>query len=496
MAAVSITTAQDFVDLLTGVYGYGTAADPLAVTLDENIDMASASVMVNPGNVTWYMDFDGKGNRIKNFTYNNNDIFYLIGALNGRMHDVIFEDMVIDARQIYVFNLSTVSDGNGYENVYVSGDLQSTGGQATLFSRNSNSSSPNNFVTGCSFKGSLIATTNAYLFVNGSYGCTAVLTHIGNGSRFRVFDRATFLGAAFVDETQGGGTERSIFADTDSKYCTAVVKSASGTVQMRGSAMYYDSEIAAAGNVTFGTGTGETTAHLKDVEYMSEVLGFPAEYHQGVAENISFLVESPNAGLNSANQSRQMRINNLCWGWNIRSIEIPVIPTGTNTRLEITIQVVGDSSTAVTYTAYEAAGDITKYQHIDTANAVLVKAEPTAGNTYLFSATKGQSINITVSRPSSNCNFYIKQDGQLVFGGSVVGSGSSYRITSTLEFDYDPIFTPNVNVDEYLTYGDIVTPLPTGENIYVFTANGLVAAKPYIFTGNALQPATMPIIYQ
>lgn len=284
MAIVSINTAQDFVDLMTGVYGYGSNDDRLYVTVTANIDLASVSAF-NPGNHTWYIFFNGGGHRIKNITFTGITAdFYLFGAIDGWIKDVVFEDINISAKNVYLFNTNG-STGDGLFNVLVSGSVTadtSSGsykGAVRIF-LNQHGTTDN--VEGCSFKGSVIGRT-VYLFNGASYGCTAVLSHITSGQDAYIFGGTAVLGVAIIDRFEGNSQSRPIFGGS-STYCYAVIKSASNAVNLTNTTnptydrvpVLYDSDVAAAGNVTINRGIAETTANLKDWSYMLEVRRFPS----------------------------------------------------------------------------------------------------------------------------------------------------------------------------------------------------------------------------
>lgn len=268
---VYIRTAQDFVDLINGVYGRGTSSAYLNVEITDDIDMNDLGdpyEFVATNTSGWYIYLNGNHHTISNIYYSNaasNARWTLFYTLNGssEIKNLIFKDVFVNAYYITFIG----SNRNGtLTNVEIYGTLQAYGESSIIQAY---------FIYNSVINGTFTHVVNGYYGIVARYiaNCTAIVNSATTDFHIYYPDNALTTSFAMIN----GGRNITVWNNNNASLCYFVPYAATGTVTSGGgTSVVYDAEIAAANNVTVtGSATAETTANLHNAEYMATTYGFP-----------------------------------------------------------------------------------------------------------------------------------------------------------------------------------------------------------------------------
>ena len=301
--SVQITTPTEFEKFLNGDYGYGTASAPLDVQLMNDIDFKDLEnpdgsphefqymkVKVNGTNISPYFTFNGNNHTIKNIFYQNpmGTDFYLFGTLSNSsqicVKNLIVKDMFVMAENIYLIESPLTNDNTYIENVKIYGSFYA---QNKFFAYRTLSR-----MSKCHIGGIIRFRAESWLFRTNKgdanscdisiFGQSGAVFVILGGSNGGIFSRNGMymirnIKNALVQFT----SETSNFSDGN----YFIVLNHDKVKQLKMS----DKTVAAIGNfydktildsigmtITGDGGKGETTAHLKDLDYMRNTYGLDA----------------------------------------------------------------------------------------------------------------------------------------------------------------------------------------------------------------------------
>lgn len=268
---VYIRTAQDFVDLINGVYGRGTSSAYLNVEITDDIDMNDLGdpyEFVATNTSGWYIYLNGNNHTISNIYYSNaasNVRWTLFYTLNGssEIKNLTFKDIFVNAYYITFIG----SNRNGtLTNVEIYGTLQAYGESSILQAY---------FIYNSVINGTFTHVNGSYWGIIARYiaNCTAIVNSATADFHIYYPDNSLTTSFAMIN----GGRNITVWHNNNASLCYFVPYAATGTVTSGGgTSVVYDAEIAAANNVTVtGSATAETTANLHNAEYMATTYGFP-----------------------------------------------------------------------------------------------------------------------------------------------------------------------------------------------------------------------------
>lgn len=267
---VYIKTAQDFVDLISGVYGRGTSSAYLNVEITDDIDMNDLGdpyEFVASNTSGWYIYLNGNHHTISNIYYSNASVRWtLFYTLNGssEIKNLTFKDVFVNA---YNINFIGSNRNSGtLTNIEVYGTLQSYSESTILHAL---------LIYNSVINGIFTHIDRGFYGILAKYitNCTAIINSATTD--FHIYYPDSYLAASFA--MINGGRNITVWNTNNASLCYFVPYAATGTVTSGGgTSIVYDAEIAAANNVTVtGSATAETTAHLHDAEYMATTYGFP-----------------------------------------------------------------------------------------------------------------------------------------------------------------------------------------------------------------------------
>ena len=280
MATIEISTAEEFVALLEGEYGYGTEESYLDVELTQDIDLNDISegynLPVPDLTKIWYINFNGNFCTIYNIYFSHIydggycSIFY---NYRGTVKNVTFQDAYLVGDRIYLFGCGeNVPSGNKLQNVYFFGTARAQRTCRILTGE---------YIDRCGVSGifGTVAGSNLetdyclLIFGKQIMNCTAVAS--SGESDMRIFEVGSNATMNFIRVTRSANL---LLWNGKISFTTAVVSNCTTVTAGDCDSCVYDKTVAEASGITELLGTGkiypEPTEKIKDPEYMARTYGY------------------------------------------------------------------------------------------------------------------------------------------------------------------------------------------------------------------------------